>query len=94
MSQDKTEIHNKLDAERSSEILPDLAEDSTIQLEKKLVKTLDYRLLIWAFFGYFANGLDRNNMPMAETNGLSIDLGLVGDQYNWAVTMFFIGYVM
>lgn len=32
------------------------------QVERKLVRTLDYRLMIWAFFGYFANGLDRNNM--------------------------------
>lgn len=32
------------------------------EVERKLVKTLDYRLMIWAFFGYFANGLDRNNM--------------------------------
>jgi sugar phosphate permease len=63
------------------------------EVEKKLVKTLDYHLLIWAFFGYFANGLDRNNMPNAQTTGLSEDLGLVGNQYNWALTMFFIGYI-
>lgn len=63
-------------------------------IEKKLVRMLDYRLLIWAFFGYFANGLDRNNMPNAYTSGLPEDLKLVDDQYNWAVTLFFIGYVM
>jgi sugar phosphate permease len=63
-------------------------------IEKKLVRMLDYRLLIWAFFGYFANGLDRNNMPNAYTSGLPEDLNLVDEQYNWAVTLFFIGYVM
>lgn len=63
-------------------------------IEKKLVRMLDYRLLVWAFFGYFANGLDRNNMPNAYTSGMPEDLGLVQDQYNWAVTLFFIGYVM
>ena len=64
------------------------------EVEKKLVRLLDYRLMIWAFFGYFANGLDRNNMPNAETTGLSEDLHLVSNQYNWALTMFFIGYIM
>lgn len=64
------------------------------EVEKKLVRTLDRRLMIWAFFGYFANGLDRNNMPNAATTGLLEDLGLVSDQYNWALTMFFIGYIM
>jgi sugar phosphate permease len=64
------------------------------QAEKKLVRTLDLHLMIWAFFGYFANGLDRNNMPNAQTTGLSEDLGLIGNQYNWAITMFFIGYIV
>ncbi|KAG1145273.1 hypothetical protein G6F37_005701 [Rhizopus arrhizus] len=64
------------------------------EIEKKLVRKLDYRLMIWAFFGYFANGLDRNNMPNAYTTGLKEDLGLVENQYNWAVTMFFIGYIV
>jgi hypothetical protein len=63
-------------------------------VEKRLVRILDYRLMIWAFWGYFANGLDRNNMPNAQTTGLSEDLHLVGNEYNWAITMFFIGYIM
>ncbi|KAI8970015.1 major facilitator superfamily domain-containing protein [Mycotypha africana] len=65
-----------------------------LAVQKKLVRTLDYRLMIWAFWGYFANGLDRNNMPNAETTGLSEDLHLVSNQYNWALTMFFIGYIV
>ncbi|KAG1470910.1 hypothetical protein G6F56_002418 [Rhizopus delemar] len=64
------------------------------KVERKLVRVLDYRLMIWAFFGYFANGLDRNNMPNAYTTGLKEDLNLVTNQYNWAVTMFFIGYIV
>lgn len=67
---------------------------TSAQVEKKLVRLLDYRLMIWAFWGYFANGLDRNNMPNAQTTGLSEDLNLIGNQYNWALTMFFIGYIM
>ncbi|KAI8090470.1 major facilitator superfamily domain-containing protein [Thamnidium elegans] len=33
-------------------------------------------------------------MPNAQTTGLSEDLGLVSNQYNWAITMFFIGYII
>ncbi|KAI8099855.1 major facilitator superfamily domain-containing protein [Halteromyces radiatus] len=62
-------------------------------VEKKLVRILDYRLLIWSFFGYFANGLDRNNMPNAYTSGMPEELNLQQYEYNWAVTLFFIGYV-
>ncbi|KAI7861910.1 major facilitator superfamily domain-containing protein [Spinellus fusiger] len=63
-------------------------------MERKLVRTLDRRLMLWAFFGYFANGLDRNNMPNAYTNGMDVDLDLESDKYNWAITMFFIGYIV
>ncbi|KAI8067948.1 major facilitator superfamily domain-containing protein [Gongronella butleri] len=63
-------------------------------IEKQLVRTLDLRLLVWSCAGYFANGLDRNNMPYAYTSGMKEDLDLQSDEYNWAVTMFFIGYVV
>jgi hypothetical protein len=36
----------------------------TADIERRLLRKLDYRLLVWSFFGYFANGLDRNNMRM------------------------------
>lgn len=94
----KTEVHDqKVDLHKSESF--DSTDVNPIQydssaVEKKLVRTLDLRLLIWAFWGYFANGLDRNNMPNAQTTGLSEDLHLVGNQYNWAITMFFIGYIV
>ncbi|KAI8381156.1 major facilitator superfamily domain-containing protein [Radiomyces spectabilis] len=75
-------------------ILDQTDQEAKQRLEKQLVKKLDTRLLIWAFFGYFANGLDRNNMPNAFTNGMEEDLQLVGSRYNWAITMFFIGYIV
>ncbi|KAL0074266.1 major facilitator superfamily domain-containing protein [Phycomyces blakesleeanus] len=64
------------------------------EAEKRLVRKLDRRLMLWAFFGYFANGLDRNNMPNAYTNGMDTELNLASDKYNWAITMFFIGYII
>ncbi|KAI9496136.1 major facilitator superfamily domain-containing protein [Zychaea mexicana] len=63
-------------------------------LERKLIRKLDSRMLIWSFFAYFANQLDRNNLQNAFTMGMERDLDLNSDVYNWAVTMFFIGYVV
>lgn len=31
-------------------------------IEKRLVRKLDSRMLLWSFLAYFANLLDRNNM--------------------------------
>ncbi|KAI8139421.1 major facilitator superfamily domain-containing protein [Fennellomyces sp. T-0311] len=62
--------------------------------ERKLVRKLDIRMLIWSFFAYFANLLDRNNLQNAFTMGMKDDLGLDSEVYNWSVTMFFIGYVI
>lgn len=98
MQEDKNQAHHADDqfVEDGERLSIDQAHPTTTdaQVEKKLVRLLDYRLMIWAFWGYFANGLDRNNMPNAQTTGLSEDLNLVDNQYNWALTMFFIGYIM
>lgn len=93
----KTQVYEDVSKENSLGSVEDDQVKSiqeTSLIEKKLVRTLDLRLLIWAFWGYFANGLDRNNMPNAQTTGLTEDLHLVGNQYNWALTMFFIGYIV
>lgn len=84
MQEDKTQAHHMdgefvEDGERLSmdQVQPSATD---AQVEKKLVRLLDYRLMVWAFWGYFANGLDRNNMPNAQTTGLGEDLNLVDNQ--------------
>ena len=32
------------------------------EIEKELVRKLDLRMMMWGFFAYFANNLDRNNL--------------------------------
>ena len=90
-------------------------------IEKRLVRKLDVRMLLWSFLAYFANLLDRNNLRTfyhfflfwaprihinsrkliyiitienAFTMGMREDLDLNSAVYNWAVTMFFIGYIV
>ncbi|CDS08555.1 hypothetical protein LRAMOSA09916 [Lichtheimia ramosa] len=62
--------------------------------ERKLRRKVDLRLMVWSFLASFINMLDRNNMQNAYTNGMEKDLNLNSSVYNWAVTMFFIGYVI
>lgn len=51
------------------------------QLEKKLVRKVDIRLLIMIVVMYILNYLDRNNIAAAKLAGLETDLNLKGDQY-------------
>ncbi|KAI9248884.1 major facilitator superfamily domain-containing protein [Phascolomyces articulosus] len=46
----------------SSENSPDTTNGVDPILERKLVRKLDTHMLIWSFFAYFANLLDRNNL--------------------------------
>jgi hypothetical protein len=50
--------------------------------ERRLVWKLDIHIIPILALMYMFNTLDRSNMGNAETDGLSKDLGLVGDQYN------------
>jgi hypothetical protein len=42
---------------------------------------------------YLMNYIDRNNYAAARLQGLEKDLGLVGDQYQTALSILFVGYV-
>ncbi|KAJ5313522.1 ATPase AAA-type core [Penicillium atrosanguineum] len=64
------------------------------ELEKKFLRKLDMRLLPLMMLIYVLNYLDRNNIATARLGTLEEDLGLVGDQYNTIISLFFIGYVL
>jgi hypothetical protein len=43
---------------------------------------------------YFLNYLDRNALPQARLNGIEDDLKLTGVQYNTAISILFVGYLL
>lgn len=43
---------------------------------------------------YWLNYLDRNVITLARLDGLEDDLGLIGTQYNTAVSILFVGYIL
>lgn len=43
---------------------------------------------------YFLNYLDRNALPQARLNSLEKDLNLKGVEYNTAISILFVGYLL
>jgi len=61
--------------------LVNLSSEERDQMERKLVRKIDIRLLIMMVVMYILNYLDRNNIASAKLAGLEKDLKLQGDQY-------------
>ncbi|KAJ0109783.1 hypothetical protein J7T55_004333 [Diaporthe amygdali] len=76
-----------------------LAEDSVNQerwnaVEKRLVRKLDLTLMPMVWLLYLFNYLDRNNIAQARLDSFEADLGLVGNQFNIAVSILNVGYML
>ncbi|KAL2832293.1 major facilitator superfamily domain-containing protein [Aspergillus pseudoustus] len=61
---------------------------------KRLVRKIDIRLIPMLAVLYLISHLDRANIGNAKILGLTEDLGLDGIQYNIALSLFFIPYVL
>ncbi|RKL51176.1 hypothetical protein BFJ72_g629 [Fusarium proliferatum] len=61
---------------------------------KKVVKKIDFRLLPIMAVLYLLAHIDRGNIGNAKIEGMDKDLGLVGNQYNIASTIFFVPYII
>ncbi|KAL0930368.1 putative vitamin H transporter [Colletotrichum truncatum] len=68
--------------------VPNTAED------KKLVWKIDRQLMSVIWVMYIFNYLDRTNIGNAQLAGLSDDLNMSSQDYNWALSIFFFGYVL
>ncbi|KAJ4303344.1 hypothetical protein N0V90_002237 [Kalmusia sp. IMI 367209] len=62
--------------------------------EIKLVRKLDIRIMTILWCMYFLNYLDRNAIAQARLDNLEKDLKLVGSQYNTAISILFVGYLL
>ncbi|KAL9563118.1 hypothetical protein ACKAV7_012860 [Fusarium commune] len=60
----------------------------------KLMRKLDLRLIPIIAILYLIAYLDRGNIANARLAGLEEDLGMEGDQYNVALTIFFVSYII
>ncbi|KAL1924392.1 uncharacterized protein VTP21DRAFT_7427 [Calcarisporiella thermophila] len=78
-----------------SDSLPDFSDGATLMVEeKRLLRKIDRTLLPYLAFLYLLSNLDRSNIANAKVAGLGEDLGLVGLEYQWSLSIFFLGYVL
>ncbi|KAL2818665.1 major facilitator superfamily domain-containing protein [Aspergillus granulosus] len=61
---------------------------------KRVVRKIDLRLIPIMAILYLLAHIDRGNIGNAKIEGMDTDLGLVGNQYNIASTMFFVPYII
>lgn len=60
--------------------------------EQRLIRKMDIHILPFVVLLYLFSFLDRVNIGNARLYGLEEDLGLVGDQYQVAVSLLFVTY--
>ncbi|GAA5837962.1 hypothetical protein JCM9279_004084 [Rhodotorula babjevae] len=61
--------------------------------EKRLIRKIDRKLVPFLSLLYLLSFLDRVNIGQARLDGLEKDLGLVGNQYQVTLVIFFVSYV-
>ncbi|KAF1846059.1 putative pantothenate transporter [Cucurbitaria berberidis CBS 394.84] len=71
-----------------------LNEQETRALEKRLVRKVDIHLISALFLIFIFNILDRSNIANAKLGGIAKDLKLTGTQYQTAVSIMFVGYLL
>ncbi|KAK9764896.1 hypothetical protein K7432_007216 [Basidiobolus ranarum] len=62
--------------------------------EKALVRKLDKRLIPFLSLLYLCSFLDRVNIGNAKLAHIDKDLALTNNEFNWSLSIFFIGYVL
>ncbi|CDH55530.1 mfs general substrate transporter [Lichtheimia corymbifera JMRC:FSU:9682] len=81
-----------------SEVKSGHVEDESLLPDRKEARRLffkiDLRIIPFIALLYICSFLDRVNIANAKVAGLVEDLGMSDDMYNWAVSIFFISYVI
>ncbi|KAK8100392.1 major facilitator superfamily domain-containing protein [Apiospora kogelbergensis] len=70
------------------------AHRKTDPAEIKLVRKLDLWIMPTLWLMYWLNYLDRNAITLARLNGLEEDLKLEAYEYNTAISILFVGYIL
>lgn len=60
------------------------------ELEKKYVRTLDFRLLPFLALMYFFNSMDRSNLSNAYSDGFADDMHFKGQEYSLLLLLYYI----
>lgn len=88
--------HAPMDTSSELGIKPehDIEDEQWRATEKRLVRKLDMTLLPMVWLLYMFNYLDRNNLAQANLSTFSKDLHLKGNQFNVAISILNVGYML
>lgn len=64
------------------------------ETDRKLLKKIDIYILPLICFLYACQFMDKTSSSYAAVMGLKTDLNMVGDQYSWCGTAFYLGYLV
>lgn len=59
---------------------------------QKVIRKIDWRVMLWAFIMFFALDLDRSNISQANTDNFLQDLGMNTDDFNLGNTLFRVSF--
>ncbi|KAI0149369.1 major facilitator superfamily domain-containing protein [Pestalotiopsis sp. NC0098] len=62
--------------------------------QKKLVRKIDFYLMPILIVSYGLQYLDKTSLSYSAILGIQEDLGLIGQQYSWTSSIFYIGYLV
>lgn len=62
--------------------------------EKKVLRKLDRVIMPLTALVYFMQHLDKQSINYASVFGLQQDLNLIGQQFSWAVSLFYVGQLV
>ncbi|CAO2654425.1 Nn.00g111580.m01.CDS01 [Neocucurbitaria sp. VM-36] len=79
--------------ERMPESLRALSKDDISQLNKKLVRKIDFIILPIIGILYILNYIDRQNLAAAKLQGIMEDLNMTTQQFATAISILFVGYL-
>ncbi|KAF2726383.1 retrograde regulation protein 2 [Polychaeton citri CBS 116435] len=82
---------------QAPEIIRNLTPDERKALEKRLTRKIDMRLLPPVIIMYILNYLDRNSIAtarLAGNPGMQKELNMTNSQYETAVSILFVGYIL
>ncbi|KAL0261138.1 hypothetical protein SLS55_004834 [Diplodia seriata] len=89
---DFLEVENAVQSDRSS---GDALEPAWTEEEERAVRRkMDWHLVPLVTLLYLLCFLDRSNIGNARIQGLAKDLQLVGYQFNWSLTVFYVTYML
>ncbi|KAK7203713.1 pantothenate transporter [Myxozyma melibiosi] len=62
--------------------------------ERALVFKIDWLVLSFSCLAYFTKNLDVSALTNAYISGMDVDLKLTGDRFNYATSMYYVGYCL